>query len=489
MGVISRVSDADEKHRQWHGAGIDAVVARPYDHIVLASIDTLRSDCIAANPLKLWPGKYPGLTAPRTDILDELVAQGCFFANCVSAAPYTSASHATILTGNWPLRHGVYEFFNRKLRGESLFTQARRAGYATIMKSDFPFILGPTLGFDNGIDTFIVEDDDAYLTAIGAADQSVSLVHFGGVHVPYGFHTLRYGGDAYRRKLDALEADVGRPTDLPRDQLLETPRSAEGARMLLRYKRVIQELWKADRAADIFGLYLEGIEHFLTTRFEGFIRRLLERLEGTNWLLVLFGDHGEEYDSESYGHFNSVAEGVLRVPLLFLGPDVKPGIHRERLCTADILPTILDLQRAPSRGRLATDGISRAATVTDGAGYVSYPAFAQAYVADTARFVRFQQQALTGGTKKGALPHLLFKETMWDGEHKITRTLAQFERYLGGLAPLETPLARLERFDGGRVPRAVHDAAIMAMLEDQLAAYNRLGRERLPPGKVSGVRS
>lgn len=488
MGVNSRASDGGEDGSQCDSSGIDTLVARPYDHVVLASIDTLRSDCIAANPFKLWPEKYPGLAAPRTDILDELVAQGCFFANCVSAAPYTSASHATIFTGNWPLRHGVYEFFNRKLRGETMFSQARRQGYATIMKSDFPFILGPTLGFDHDIDTFIVEDDEAYLAAIGAVDRSVSLVHFGGVHVPYGFHTLRYGGDAYRRKLDALESDVGRPIDLPRDQLLETPRSAEDAEMLLRYKRVIQELWKADRAADIFALYLEGIEHFLTTRFEGFIRRLLKRLEGTHWLLVLFGDHGEEYDSESFGHFNSVAEGVLRVPLLFLGPDVKQGVHRERVCTADILPTILDLQRTPARGRLATDGSSLADTVTDGADHVPHPAFAQAYVADTARFVRFQQQAVNSG-KKGALPHLLFKETMWDGDHKLTRTLAQFERYLGGLVPLETPIVRLERLDAARIPRTVENAAIQASMEDRLAAYNHLGRPNVVPGRASGVRS
>ncbi len=463
-------------------------MSRPYDHIVLASIDTLRSDAVAANPLKLWPDKYPGLAAPRTDILDELVAQGCFFANCVSAAPYTSASHATIFTGNWPRRHGVYEFYNRKLRGETVFSQARRAGYATIMKSDFPFILGPTLGFDHDIDTFIVEDDDAYLAAIGAVDRSVSLVHFGGVHVPYGFHTLRYGGDAYRRKLDALEADVGKPTDLPRDQLLETPRSTEDAEMLLRYKRVIQELWKADRARDIFALYLEGVEHFLTTRFDRFIRRLLGRLDGTNWLLVLFGDHGEEYDSESYGHFNSVAEGVLRVPLLFLGPEVKPGLHRQRMSTADILPTILDLQRTPPRAGLASDGVSRASTVTDGADYRSHPAFAQAYVADTARFVRFQQQAVNGG-KKGALPHLLFKETIWDGDHKLTRTLAQFERYLGGLVPLETPIVRLERFDEGCIPRAVDDDAVRTALKDQLAAYNCLDGRSVSSKRACGVRS
>ena len=317
---------------------------RMHDHIVLISIDTLRSDCINSNPLKLWPRKYYGLKAPDTAVLDELVDQGAFFANCVSAAPYTSASHATIVSGKWPLRHGVYEFYNRKLASETIFTRGQREGYTTIMKSDFPLILGPTLGFDRGVDTFIVEDDTAFLEAICSAKKSVCMVHFGGIHVPYGFHNLHYGGEHYRLKLSLLEADVGRPEDLPEDQLLETHRNGEDAELLLRYKRVIQRLWHAGRTTDIFGLYLEGVEHFLITRFEPFIRRLLNRLKGTRWLIVLFGDHGEEYDADSFGHFNSVAEGVLRVPLLFLGSDVANGIYLDRVCTADILPTISEMQ-------------------------------------------------------------------------------------------------------------------------------------------------
>jgi choline-sulfatase len=447
-----------------------------YDHIVLVSIDTLRSDCIQANPLKLWPHKYPGLRAPATTVLDDLVARGAFFANCVSAAPYTSASHATLFSGKWPLKHGVFEFFNRKLTGGTIFTRGRNDGYATIMKSDFPLILGPTLGFDRGIDRFIVEDDEAYLEAIAASPRSISLAHFGGVHVPYGFHNLHYGGDAYRRKLKELEAEVGEPEGLPSDQLLETHRDAEDTRYLLRYKRVVQELWQAGRAPDIFGLYLDGIEHFLKTRFEPFLDKLTKRLEGTRWLMVVFGDHGEEYDADSFGHFNSVAEGVLRVPLLFLGSDVRPGIHRQRMRTVDVLPTILELQNGRPIKQRGLDGQSCAKTVREGTPFIPAPAFAQAYVADTARFIRFQKKSLDGGPKRGSLPHLLFKETVWDGEYKLSRTLASFERYLGGLAPIETPLLRLERFDEGQVPHVVEDAAVERHMAQLLSGYAALRR-------------
>jgi len=446
-----------------------------YDHIVFISIDTLRSDCIGANPLKLWPDKYGRLSAPDTGVLDELVGRGAFFANCVSAAPYTSASHASIFTGKWPKRHGVYEFFNRKLSGTTVFTRMQRAGYRTIMKSDFPLILGPTLGFDRGIDTFLVEDDDAYLDAIAAHPRTVSLVHFGGVHVPYGYHNLRYGGDAYRDKLRALEDAFRPPASLPKDQLFETVRGEEDMDLLLRYKNVIQHLWRSERAEEIFGLYLEGIGHFLQYRFAGFMARLDAMLKGQRALIVLFGDHGEEYDADSFGHFNSVAEGVLRVPLLFLGDDVKAGIHTERVRTVDVLPTVLALNgERPSRHQ-DLDGASLDAAVREGAVYAPRHGFAQAYVADTMRFVRFQQKLMRDGKKQGALPHLLFKETVWDGDYKLSRVMADFEEYLGGMTEVE-PRYRLERFDAARVPHRIEDAAIQARLAQRLDAYNASGQ-------------
>ncbi|GGX13781.1 sulfatase-like hydrolase/transferase [Streptomyces lomondensis] len=447
-----------------------------YDHIVLISLDTLRSDGIGANPLKLWPDTYPGLGAPATPVLDDLVAHGAFFPNCVSAAPYTSASHSTLLTGKWPLRHGVFEFLNRTLTTDTLFTRARRAGYRTLLKSDFPLVLGPTLGLDRGVDDFIVEDDDAFLSSLSATTRSVSLVHFGGVHVPYGFHNLHYGGDAYRARLAELEAEVGSPAELPKDQLVETYRSTEDLEHLLRYKRVIQELWQAGRAEDIFGLYLEGIEHFLATRFQPFVEKLFAVTAGRRTLVVLFGDHGEEYGPDSFGHFNSVAEGVLRVPLLFLGDDVRPGCHTGRVRTVDLLPTVSELMGDLPTAFLRMDGASLAPTVRDSAEYPVRTAFAQAYVADTDASIRFQQGLMDRRAAPGGLPHLLAKEVVWDGEFRLTRHLADFHEYFGGLGPIE-PVVRLERFDADQRPRPCSDPEVTTRLLASLADYNTLRQD------------
>lgn len=444
-----------------------------YDHIVMISIDTLRSDALAGHPAPLWPDLYPNLSAPATDALTRLSGDGHWFTNCVSAAPYTSASHASILSGKWPQRHGVYEFFNRKLSANTIFTRARRQGIPTIMKSDFPYILGPTLGFDRDIDNFIIENDNAFLKTLGSLKKSCSLVHFGGVHVPYGFHNLHYGAAAYRDRVRQLEDDLGAPADLPKDQLFETKREGEDLQYLMRYKRIIQELWQAGRAEEIFGLYLEGIEHFLTTRFTPFLDRLLETLKGQRTLIVLFGDHGEEYSPDAFGHFNAVTEGVMRVPLIFHGPDVPKGTTQDRVRTVDILPTIYDLAEDRATRRLAIDGESLLPRMRGLQEGPCGPAFAQAWVADTARFVRFQQQMLTKGTKRGSLPHLLYREVVWSGDYRLTRQCADFNTYLGGLAQID-PVLTLERFDNAHRPQPHTDVRIELEMSRLLEQYNGL---------------
>ena len=449
-----------------------------YDHLVLVSLDTLRSDAISASPSKLWPLKYPNLRAPRTRILDEFATKAAFFPNCVSVAPYTSTSHATIITGQWPLHHGVREFFNRRLRSNTLFRAAQRSGRRTLLKTDFPLILGPTLGFDDAVDDFIIEDDAAFLAALRRSQRSVSLVHFAGIHIPYGFHNLRYGGRAYRAKVEAFENEFGPAADLPKDQLVETYRDKEDLFYLLRYKRIIQELWQSGQAARIFGLYLEGIEHFLATRFEPFITRLYECLVDTRWLMVVFGDHGEEYDSESFGHFNSVAEGVLRVPLMFLGSDVLPGTYRKRVRTLDILATLSELMPDLHIGRASLDGESLVRSVREGDEPTgNRTSFAQAYVADTAAFIRFQQRLVARGEKRGVLPHVLFKEAVYEGDFKLTRQHYDYGSYLGSPQPIPT-ITRLERFDKEGVPETTASPSVSATMESLLDKYGALWQAR-----------
>ena len=447
-----------------------------FEHVVLISLDTLRSDGIAAHPAKLWPRDHQVDFIPRTPLLDELAASGTWFTHCTTAAPYTSASHASVLTGRWPVNHGLYELFNRKLRGATLFDVARRHGMRTVMKVDFPLMIGPQLGFTRGVDHYLVEDDDAALELIGGAVPSFSLVHFGGIHTPYGFHNLRFGGDALVRKVAELDARVG-AAGPPAD-----PRSE--ADLLRRYRRAVSRLYDEHAYDELFTLYLQGIEHFLQHRFGPFLERLRDRLAGRRHLLVIFGDHGEEYGPGAFGHQDSVDEGVLRVPLILSGDGVPGRRVSRRVRTVDIAPTIMQMQGWQGRTAAAMDGTALQAEGPE------EPAYAQSYIADSAPLTAHMVRALRRGRKTGSLPHHLYKEAIHSAEHKLSLRHCRYERLPDGwrLEPIDA-VESLERRDpvtGALAP--ADDPGVAATLRRALSTYNDARRPGTPSAPDEAMR-
>lgn len=452
--------------------------APPYDHIVLISVDTLRSDCLRANPFPLWPGTYPDLSWPGAPALDELAALGAYFPNTVAAAPYTSASHASILTGRWPTHHGVYEFFRQGLRAQTVFSRAKRAGYATTLKVDFPVILGGALGFDKDVDHYLIEEDEAALQLVTAEPRTLSCVHFGGVHIPYGFHSLRFGGEDYRETVRALEKELPLEDELPVDRLTETFRDTEDADLLVRYKRIVSHLYRQGEYSRLFGMYLEGVTRFGRCRLGPFLERLLAALDGRRWLLVLFGDHGEEYDEDSYGHFNTLAEGVLRVPVVIAGTDIAPCVRPARVRGIDIGATVLEAIGDRDYARRRVDGASLFGAVRGEPAGEEPVAYGQAYIPETQAHVEFQRSLLKGGRNDGTLPHFLFQEAVYHQDWKFTRRNFEYGPHgsFGPIRPAARPARRLERIRGSLV-EACAEPAVEAELAALLDAYNRDRRE------------
>lgn len=444
----------------------------PYDHVVLISIDTMRSDALACNPIPLWPHKYHDIRPARTTVLDELAASGAYFPNVISAAPYTAAAHGAIFSGQYPLHNGLHEFYNGSLRAPSVFTYGRRAGRDTVLKTDFPIILGPQLGFTRDIDTYLVEEDDAFIDAVLARDSTVSCAHFGAVHSPYGFHNLAFGGDAYREKVAELTAEL--PPSLPfSDLLVESYRSPEDTELLVSYKRAIAYLHAEGQYDRLFQIYLDGVQHFLESRFTAFLDRLRERMAaaGRRMLLVLFADHGEEFDERTNGHFNSMAEAVLRVPLIIVGDDVAPGVHTNRIRTVDIAPTVLELAGIPTPATGVFDGRSLA-SVARGTQKLQgdAPALAEAYTSELNEFVAYQQRQLTG-QQPGALRHYLIGHAAYQDDRRVVRLTRQYSEWFQNIRPTEA--SWVEKFDESSVPRPVPDddgADLLATLDDYRTA-------------------
>lgn len=317
---------------------------KKFNHIILISLDTLRADCIGASPIAYnFLKKYKAKIKLKTSSLDEILKSGVYFNNCISAASSTSVSHASYFTGLWPKNHGLFEYFNRKIGKPTIFQYAKKAGYKTFFQTDFPIILGSYLGFDKGIDHYYVENENKALGEIlkNKDKKTFSFFHFGGIHYPYGFHVYKFGKKDYVNKIKSLEKKYKiKKDEEPSDMHDESFRNNFDKSLLSRYKSIVKRMYDGRLYDELFSLYLEGINYFFKNRFDSFLKKVKKFTDENDALLIIFADHGEAWDENTHGHYNSLSDEVLRVPLIFYAKDIFPGKVEGLIRTIDVAPTV-----------------------------------------------------------------------------------------------------------------------------------------------------
>lgn len=395
-----------------------------YDTVLLISCDTLRADAVAANPNKIWPYQYSISENPDTPTLDTFAKSSAHFLEARTAAPYTSASHGSIFSGKWPVETGLHEYLNGSLKSKTLFDMAHNMGYRTIFKTDFPFVLGEYLGFTRSIDNYVVEANQEVLPLLAEDTPTFMFYHFADVHLPYGYSSYADTNQDLKETADLLEAKYDLRTLPQVDRFVETFVQDEELNTVMRYKAVIEALYVNQQYDTLFGLYLDGIQRFDTGHLQRFFANIAKQTKGKRVLTVLFGDHGEDYSSESYGHYNSVTEGALRVPLIFNAPDIDAIQLSEPVRTVDIAPTVADLMG----GQL--DGFSGRSLVPSmrGQEQVAETAFAQTYTANSADLLHVQEHLLQRGESSIDVPHHLTCECMYHDNWKLVRRHLSYRR-------------------------------------------------------------
>ena len=268
--------------------------------LVLVTIDTLRADRV---------GAY-GWRHARTPAIDAIAARGALFERAYSAAPITLTSHASLLTGVYPPRHGA-RHNGMRVRDDvpTLAGILHERGFATAaFVAAFP--LDHRFGLNRGFDTYsdalprgpdgrllnerpgriVVDEALAWLRARGPEDRIFLWVHLFEPHAPY--------------EADPTFASTG-------------PRSVS--------ERYDDEIARADAQ----------------------VARLMEGLASRrpSTLIVLAGDHGEAFGEHGeVGHSVFVYDTTLRVPLILAGPRVRAGVRAsEPISLVDVAPTALAL--------------------------------------------------------------------------------------------------------------------------------------------------
>lgn len=297
--------------------------ARPRN-VLLITLDTTRADRI---------GAY-GYAQARTPNLDALARDGARFDDAAAHSPITGPSHAAMLTGRYPARHGVRDNATTPLpAGAATLAEALAAkGFIT---GGFvgAFILDRAYGFDQGFQTFaggftrVDSGGEANAERRGDAVAGDALKwiaglpggqpFFGWVHL-YDPHAPYEGG--YDAEVSFVDAQIGRLVD---------------------------------------GLRAKGV------------------LDQT--LIMAIADHGEslgEHGEDEHGVF--LYEPVMRVPWIARGPGITPRlIVTEQVRGIDLFPTVLDALGVEAAGGI--DGESVWPLLTGGTRANAPASYAESY--------------------------------------------------------------------------------------------------------------
>jgi choline-sulfatase len=260
-----------------------------HPNVLLITLDTFRADRIG----------------PLTPNLAKLARESVSFANAGSAVPLTLPAHATILSGELPLHHGLRNNGAGTFPADraTLATVLAQAGYRTGAFVS-AFVLDHRFGLNRGFDTYddeIARDPnqtssydaerrgaetvDKALTWLGHADARpyFAWVHLYDAHAPYAPPSPL--PQTYDGEIAYLDAQVG---------------------------------------------------------------RLLAAIDRKNTIVVVSGDHGESLGEHGeLTHGLLLYEATLHVPLFVAAPDAEARVVEEPVSAADLAPTVAALAGAP----------------------------------------------------------------------------------------------------------------------------------------------
>ncbi len=294
--------------------------------LLLITLDTLRADRLGAYG-------HPGGLTPR---LDALAAGGVVFGEALASVPLTLPSHATILSGLEPPRHGVHDngsyVFPREL--DTLATLLRPRGYATGAFVG-AYVLDRRFGLARGFELYddriergnaggsVLESERSCEAVVAAAREWMgrqrtrfaAWVHLYDAHAPYA------------------------PPAPFREAHEDQPYDGEVAHL------------------------------------DGCVGALLDAA-GPQVLAAVVADHGEalgEHGEPTHGFF--VYQSTLRIPFLMSGPSIARGVRKSGVArTRDVLPTLLGRLGVPAPAGL--DGVDLFTHAPGGESYAEsvYPA-------------------------------------------------------------------------------------------------------------------
>lgn len=331
--------------------------------MVLLTLDTVRADAL---------GCY-GNPRPVTPHLDELARGGTRFERAMAPMPETVPSHASMLTGQPPLAHGVTNnYLALSSDARTLPELLAKAGVAT--GAFFHVMPFDQMKLTQGFESFARDvSPDAgglcaswfrWLDAQAADRPRFSWVHCYLAHEPFEPPAELEAKLVENRCASPLGFSIE-----TRANLRKVPASIPDG-----YVRHLHELYEADVA-------------WLDARVGELIDGLRARGQLDDTLLVVVADHGEEFERGALGsHAFFEQQGTLHVPLFLAGPGVPAGATvGELVRLVDLFPTLLEAfgvePPAGIEGRSLWPLLRGGSDGWDGVGFATLPTFLEQHAA------------------------------------------------------------------------------------------------------------
>ncbi|MFT5442444.1 MAG: arylsulfatase A-like enzyme [Myxococcota bacterium] len=338
--------------------------------VLVISLDTLRADHL---------GVY-GYGRPTSPALDAFAEHAVIFEDASTTSPWTLPSHASIMTGMYPLEHGVVDQGTKMPQQVRTLAQRLGAvGYQRYAVVNSPWLKQGIFGFMRGFNIFqfvqgggsrvapntLVTDQVLHWLRQESPQPKFIFAHYIDIHSDYVSlpeHERLFSGP--------YEGDIDGTTE----QLLQLRISdelVEGCKRDFVPERCLDasgnSLANAIRTSQ---LDAAAVQH-LKDRYDGGIHqtdaelgRIFSYLEESGRLedavIVVTADHGEEFmEHGSVFHMGTQYQEVIRVPLLIRGPGIPKGLRiHTPVSLVDIAPTLLHL--AGARPMLGINGLDLA---------------------------------------------------------------------------------------------------------------------------------
>jgi arylsulfatase A-like enzyme len=331
----------------------------PRPSILLVVIDTLRADAVSAY----------GAVEGTTPSFDALASDGLLYERAYAPSPWTLPSHASLLTGFGPDRHGVGIAGRMGLRAE-LTTLAERltaAGYQTAGFSENPLVSG-LFGFDKGFERFaaltvedaINEDENPGSLQFDILDEVAAFAAERDRNRPFFlFVNLFDPHTPYRDREQNrfLSPDISVGDSWTADALKQASH------------RICDRLPSAEDVKILHGLYLGDVAESDAKlgRIDAIARKAAA---GEPLIVVATADHGEHFgEHRLLSHEFSVRAPVLNIPLVVHGiPEAPAGRIDHPVTLVDVAASVLGWAGAEIPAEITGRALPTRASAVDPSG-------------------------------------------------------------------------------------------------------------------------